>query len=447
MFATDRELQNQIAALEVLALDPAIDTADLESFRPAAERFLTRFPEGTGVSLSDRDGRQVFITNARPGDPIRVRTDTDTIAAIFSEKKPQVSNIYLSRFTGQPTFTVDVPVIRGGNVLYDLAFNTPKQNFFDILAGLDLPEGWVAAIFDGNYNIIARRPAIVRPGITRANPALREALKVGGDRVTQTVSLVGKPILAAFAYSPETTWVVGVSVPLEVFEAPSFRALLVAVSGGTLLMLIGGYFAVRIATQLVRAERHRELLVNELNHRVKNTLSSVQAIVWRGLRSVGEETEARENIDARLQALSAAHNILSSQSWEGAHFKEIATSIVGPYAGPHGVRMHASGPEVAIKPKVAIALAMILNELATNAVKYGALMAATAGTIALAWALRDAHTLVISWTETGGPAVAPPQRTGYGTKFIERAVVDELGGRYRADFRPEGFACAIEIPL
>src|SRR5690606_21455371 len=102
--------------------------------------------------------------------------------------------------------------------------------------------------------------------------------------------------------------------------------------GGALLMLIGGTFAVRIATQLVRAERHRELLVNELNHRVKNTLSSVQAIVWRGLRSVGAESEARESIEARLQALSATHNILSSQSWEGAHFKEIATSIVGPYA-------------------------------------------------------------------------------------------------------------------
>lgn len=447
MFAVDLELENQIAALEVLALEPAIQADDLEAFRPAADRFLTRFPAGTAVSLSARDGRQVFITNTPAGAPVRVRTDIETIEAVFRDAKPQVSDIYVSRISGRPTFTVDVPVTRDGVVIYDLAFNSPRGHYHDILTGLDLAPGWVAGIFDGKYQHIARRPPLSEDVITGAGPNLREALRVGVDRTAETVSLEGKPILAAFAYSQATDWVVGVSVPIALFEAPSLRALVTAVAIGAAFLLVGAFFAVRIATQLVRAEGHRELLVNELNHRVKNTLSSVQAIVWRGLRNAGAEAEARQGIDSRLQALSSAHNILSRKSWEGARFEDIVASIVDPYAGAHGGRVRLQGPDIAITPRVAIALALILNELATNAVKYGALTATTAGIVTLSWTLKAGDCLVMEWVETGGPRVSPPARSGYGTQFIQRAVVGELGGSYEADFRPEGLRCVIEITL
>ena len=184
------------------------------------------------------------------------------------------------------------------------------------------------------------------------------------------------------------------------------------------------------------------MLVNELNHRVKDTLSSVQAIVWRGLRNSGAAPEARQGIDARLQALSSAHNVLSRKNWEGANLEEVITSIISPYAGSQRVRLE--GPDVPLHPRIAIALAMVINELATNAVKYGALSAG-GGVVRIAWSRAGADRLKLEWVESGGPAVQPPTQTGYGTKFIERAVADELNGSYVASFLPEGMRCAIEV--
>jgi two-component sensor histidine kinase len=219
---------------------------------------------------------------------------------------------------------------------------------------------------------------------------------------------------------------------------------MLAVGIGAALLLVGLAFASSLATQLVRAEGQRTLLMNELNHRVKNTLSAVQGIVARGLPGLPENLAYRKATESRLQALSSAHNILSSQSWESANLADLAKAMIEPYGTRD--RLRFAGPEVILAPRLAIPLAMVLNELATNAVKYGALSSG-AGQLALGWSLPARERLRLEWRETGGPPAQPPSRAGYGTRFVERAVSGELRGTYAAAYLAEGFTCAIEIPL
>lgn len=446
LMAVDRELNNQIAALEVLALAPSLHTGRLEDFRADAERFLTRFPAGTAISVADKSGAQLLNTYA-DALPAPVRPEAlESIAAIFGGKGPQVSNVYLSRRTGEPTFTVSVPVSRAGEIVYAIAFNPPRTTFAEILRRLELPDGWVLAIFDRAAHHVARRPNLSLDTVTSASDSLRAELAAGDERLTETTSVEGTRVLTGFTRSPEIGWVVAVGIPVDEYRAPTQRSLITTLAIGAALIFIGGFFAFRVAGQLVRAEGHRELLVNELNHRVKNTLSSVQAIVWRGLRNSGAPPEVRQGIDSRLQTLSSAHNLLSRKNWEGAHLPDVIESILAPYSGQQGARVKLEGPVVALRPPVAIALALVANELATNAVKYGSLAAGN-GIVRVAWSLPRPDRLRIDWTESGGPVVQPPTRTGYGTKFIERAVVDELHGAFCASFPPEGMRCSIEVEL
>lgn len=386
MVAVDGELNNLTAALEVLALEPALQAETLEDFLPDAERFLTRYPPGTAISVADATGNQLFNTYA-DGRPAFTRPEVlEPIAAVFSDKRPQVSNVYLSRRTGEPTFTVSVPVRRNDAVIYALIFNPPPTIFQNILQRLDLPDGWVLAVFDRTAHHVARRPVLAQDALTSASDSLTVELATGDECLTETTSVEGTRVLTGFTRSPATGWVVAVGVPVDDYQAPTRRSLITTFAVGATLIFIGGFFAIRVASQLVRAEGHRELLVNELNHRVKNTLSSVQAIVWRGLRNSGAAPEVRQGIDARLQALSSAHNVLSRKNWEGAYLADVIGSIMAPYSGQQGARVKLDGPDVALHPRVAIALAMIVNELATNAVKYGSLSAGS-GIVRVVWSL------------------------------------------------------------
>jgi len=212
------------------------------------------------------------------------------------------------------------------------------------------------------------------------------------------------------------------------------------------LVLIGFGFAQRMAAQIARAEADRELLIHELNHRVKNTLSAVQSIVNRTLRNTATPAAAREAVDARIIALSHAHNILSRRMWETAELREIVQSVLAPLRRKWRRPYSVGRPDVSLSPRVAIALAMVLNELATNAAKYGALSTA-AGTVDLRWSRPEDKTLAMIWTESGGPPVTPPERPGYGSQFIARCITGELRGRLRMDYLPTGLHCTIEIAV
>jgi PAS domain S-box-containing protein len=193
-------------------------------------------------------------------------------------------------------------------------------------------------------------------------------------------------------------------------------------------------------------EQQRTLLINELNHRVKNTLATVQGIASQTLRNAVNLDEARADFESRLLALSRAHDVLTRESWEGASLREIVVEAVAPYRNTHEDRLHLTGPDVRLAPQTALAFAMALQELATNAVKYGAL-SNQRGEIRIVWDVRPTATaaqLCLRWEERGGPPVVPPSRRGFGTRLIERGLARDIDGEVRMEFAPAGLICMIE---
>jgi PAS domain S-box-containing protein len=212
---------------------------------------------------------------------------------------------------------------------------------------------------------------------------------------------------------------------------------------------IGTIIEVRDISAEKKAQEHQRLLINELNHRVKNTLATVQSITSQTLRNAATARDARDALEGRLLALSRTHDVLTRENWESAELQEIVAQAVEPYRGHGKGRFHLEGPWVRLQPRMALALAMALQELATNAVKYGALSTAT-GTIRITWKVDDLQSparLGLQWEESGGPAVMAPTRRGFGTRLIERSLAQDLDGEVQIEFVPTGVICTVDAPI
>lgn len=205
----------------------------------------------------------------------------------------------------------------------------------------------------------------------------------------------------------------------------------------------------RDITERKRAEEQRTLLINELNHRVKNTLATVQSIASQTLRNASTMPEAKEAFEGRLMALARAHDVLTTESWEGAELRNIVAQALAPYRSFGEDRLTIRGPEVRLSPRIALALSMALQELTTNAVKHGSL-SNTTGRVDIAWDIARAEPgsrLHLRWQESGGPPVQPPIRQGFGSRLIERSLARELNGDVQITFHPEGVLCTVDAPL
>ena len=179
---------------------------------------------------------------------------------------------------------------------------------------------------------------------------------------------------------------------------------------------------------------------------MKNTLAAVQSIARQTLRSARDPAEMSEVFTARLVSLSAAHDILTRENWEGAGVREIVQVGLAPF---DETRIAVSGPEVRVTARAAIALSMALHELATNATKYGGLSGDT-GRVALTWRTRrmdDQVLLELEWREAGGPPVVAPKRRGFGSRLLSQGVRVDLNGVAELLFEPEGVICRITAPL
>ena len=210
--------------------------------------------------------------------------------------------------------------------------------------------------------------------------------------------------------------------------------------------IVGAVSAGLDITDRKRTEEHRLMLLNELNHRVKNTLATVQSIAVQSFRG-RTDGGGREMFEARLLALSRAHDVLTEESWQGANLDEIVAQAIAPYRDGHLDRFQVHGPQVRLSAKQALSITMALHELATNAAKYGALCN-DKGRVDIDWdETSGGEWLRMAWREKGGPAVAPPRHRGFGTRLIERGLAEELGGATRIEFRPDGVWCEITARL
>ncbi len=203
-------------------------------------------------------------------------------------------------------------------------------------------------------------------------------------------------------------------------------------------------------TKHKQAQTQAKMLIDEMNHRVKNTLATVQAIVRQALRADTDRQTLRQMIKSRLSALARSHDLLTREKWKGAGLHEIINVTVAPFKPNDGEeqRFIITGAPMRFAPKAALDLCIVFNELATNALKYGAL-SSVGGKVHIDWKVEpslEGARLVLTWRELGGPAVKAPTHRGFGSRVIERGLAHELEGTGRLDYRPEGLVCTMNIP-
>ena len=227
----------------------------------------------------------------------------------------------------------------------------------------------------------------------------------------------------------------------------SVRSSPVRADDGHLLYVVR---VVQDITERKAAERRQKLLIDELNHRVKNTLATVQSLASQTARGAATPAAFRESFEGRLIALSKAHDQLTMHHWENADLRELLSGSLAPYTGAGSDRVVLRGEDIVLRPRAVLTLAMAFHELATNAAKYGAL-SVPGGRVEIRWQPAgddaDRPQLRIEWIEQDGPPVVAPQKRGFGSTLIEGSIAAELNGSVRLAFEPIGLHCEIVIPL
>ena len=484
----ERELAGALIALRALVLSEPLARGDFQAFQRQAEEAARLFPE-SAIVLRRPDGQQVVNTVRPWGTSLPVSQDSAILAADKAALERQahvVSGVYFGTSSRQPFVALNLPVTAQG-APYLLNIALPTRAILRLISSHAMvPPDWLVIVLDQNNRVIARtRDHDNFVGRSASAPFV--ARLIGSEGTLLSTTLDGVPVVNGYVKSPLSGWTVIVAAPQRAINQP-LRTSLMAVAaigafgvlGSIILALLYGRYitppilrmrdealklgrrepvasfrtgvaefnAVSEALAIAARDLEREgesnrLLINELNHRVKNTLASVQAIANQTARRAASLPEFTEAFTGRLVALSKAHDSLSNTGWLAVDLRALVEQICGA-AGDES-RFRLDGPAVALPTRVALTLGLILHELCTNASKYGALL--HNGRVRVSWSVTVQNQLVLDWVESGGPAVKPPERTGFGTGFIRRSIEAELGGTIAFDFLPDGVAVHAEIPL
>jgi two-component sensor histidine kinase len=442
----DAEMQRMTGGLQVLALTDTLKSGDFESFRRIAAGFLDQYGKDGVILVADREGRVLFSSLSPDTASLPLRNNREIVERVFVTERPQYSNVFEGAVKKTMIVTVEVPVFRDGEVIYDISFSPPLETFQYILETQRPSKDWTLSIVDGKGVVFGRVPNPKDTVGKRATPLVLAEMLRKSEAVLPTVSLEGVSLISGFTHSLLTGWIVGAGITESSLVAPLWRNLAIASAIGGVLLLIGLAFAVRMAATIARGEMLHDLLIEELNHRVKNTLAILQAIAVQTFRSATKAE--REKFEGRLGALAEAHNLLSVDKWQGSELQDVISRVLQPYFLNNPERIRMFGPSVPLSPRLAVVLSMIIHEMATNAAKYGALSNDT-GVVAIDWEVIHElkPKLRLIWTETGGPPVVVPVHRGFGSRLIERSARDQLGGEATVDFLPRGVVCTVTCSL
>jgi two-component sensor histidine kinase len=492
VLATDRQIGQGQSILQTLAVSPDLISGDIPAFERQA-RAAVQGGDGW-IVLIDGD-RQLVNTRLPAGEvPPQARLP-DYRWRTIRAGRTSVSNLVLRKDAGQtpPFVSIDMPVVVGGK-LYDLAYMQSPQAFSSIFAGQSIPHSWTASIVDRNAALVARSKDSGRFLGHKASGEMREAMAKGNEGVTLSHTLDGTATLSAFSRSPASGWAFIVGVPRNELSRANWASVGWLTMASILLLIIGVTVAIVVSRDIsaavrglsadakamaageqvalvqdrfqeiaevraalhdasiqlrareaeeLRAHQRQQLMINELNHRVKNTLFTVQSLARQSLGRPAD-TPGLHAFNERIMALARAHDLLTQSVWEGANLKEILEETLEPYLD----RTVLAGPPVALTPNAALALSMVFHELGTNAVKYGAL-SVPEGSVTVVWHVDPGaqHRLTLHWEERGGPTVSPPARKGFGSRLIAASLKSDLAGEARVDYRPSGLVCVLTLSL
>ncbi len=443
--AVEREMQGVLAGMIVLANSRSLAADKFEDFRLSADAFIQQFPGKPVLSIGDAEGRHLFNSGIPAGQSLPPRVRRPERDLVYQTGKPTFSALFTGAVSGTQILIITVPVFRDGKVIYDLSFNPPLQLFQRIIEQQRPSEEWTISVFDQAGVNFARLPNPESTIGKRASPSLHAVMFSAPQGRSATTSLEGVPLITGFARSGMTGWIAAAGVAEATLTEPALTDMMIALSIGVIMLGIGLVFALRMAGQVARGEALHTLLINELNHRVKNTLATVQSMASQTFRNSADR-EAKQKFSSRLVALGSAHNLLSESKWEGADLRDTIDTVLVPFRS--GQRVSVSGPQLNIDARTVTILSMVIQELATNASKYGALAHAD-GRIMIDWERvehSDPH-VILKWVERDGPPVKEPLQTGFGSTLIREGFAAQLGGSATMTFQPDGLTCVLEFPL
>ncbi len=478
----DQQTAVGIAVVETLASDQALQAGDLKEFDIRARRVTSQ--RAGWVVVTDVAGQQVVNTLRPYGSPLPIVQRPKQLTRALMVGESRVSDLRVGRVAKKPVITVGARVdIKGQPHL--LAYVVEASSFTSVFRQQRVPDRWIATLLDNNLKVIARSSDNATWTGHAATPDMAKNLRQAREGVGKSTSLNGVPTVVAYTRSPQTGWTLMVAVPRaqlnraviwSVAVATGVFGVLLVVGVGMALFVSGGinrqvgglvaaaraigdgqavlepvgrsleevadiHAALAAASRELKAREERQaVMINELNHRVKNTLATVQALARQTFGKL--EGAPVEAFTERLIALSGAHDLLTRTGWRQADLGDLMQVCTQA----HGDRVEREGPSVPLNPHTAVALSMVFHELATNSAKYGAL-SAPGGRVRIDWRMAQDEALVITWVETGGPPVAPPGKPGFGTRLIDSSIRRELKGEPVFDFRAEGLVFQATLPL
>lgn len=492
----ERVVTGAAALMVAMASAPVVQGQDSAACADYLNRLQRQLPQLSVIAVTDPEGALRCATSSdgvdispRASENIRDRLGDGVFLIgeyVETSQGPALQLAATIRDEGAPT----------GYVVVALSL----QYLGDLLRQREFVQGNALTITDHNGTIIAREPFPERFVGTQIPEQYQELVRASEPGTRRVVSQDGTERIIGYypaAYRPAGLYISAGVATADAFapiDEATRRGLALAVVGGLLAMLLAwllgrafirqpvghltatisawqsGNLSVRtgmsanggeidsvgasidrLLDQLATrqsaqeaAERHRDLLNAELDHRIKNLLSTVQAIAAQTFRRATDMRDAMQLFSARLGVLGEAHRVLTARNWTSAPITETVDAVLMPFDTDARTRFAISGPEFQLRAKAALTLSMALHELGTNALKYGALSGE--GQVAITWRLEKREgeeQFVLEWRESGGPPVAPPQKNGFGSRMIEQALTAELGAAVELVYDPDGVHCTI----
>jgi two-component sensor histidine kinase len=476
----DRDLDRDLTILRTLATSQALAISDWRTFHSQAQAAL----QGRAyLVLIDTNGRQLVNTYVPYGEQPAMTSDPETLRRIVQTNAPVVSNLFTSVAVKGPAFSVSIPLLRDDRLLV-MSLGLLPSDLVSLLAAQKFGSEWVTTIWDANGVILARSRDNDRYLGTSVPANMREQDR---QSTVRTTNLDGTDVLHATARSRISGWGVGVNLPYALISEQIRNSLLlwgaVAVLAVTVALTLGLTFARQITTslsiaskaaaafgrgesfpivssrlreadaflatlatareELSTAQRHQILLMRESHHRTQNLFAVVQSVISRSLVEGQTAAQAKQVITGRLEALARTHAILGGTAWEGASLGEIIRREFGEdFAG----YVDVSGCDIVVSGGAAHQFALIIHELTTNALKYGAL-SVPSGRVSIIGNIEHvngASRFSLAWRETGGPPVVEPTRKGFGSVILLDAA-RRFGMDIDVKYHPAGLSYELHV--
>ncbi len=490
--AIDAELERYRLALWVLSTSHTLADGDVAGFYDRAKKLAEELP-GVVIGLRRLDGQPIFLTSLPFGAPLKPNADgilLDADREAIARGQAVVSNLFHGGTTKDFFVGIDQPIMKDGQATMLLTIGIPPARLQTVLLA-QVRTGWLFGVTDNNGRLIARTWEFERfIGRSATASFLKRTLTAGGDFTN--VSLDGISVYNVWQRSPLTGWRMSVGIPSSELEAPVRQSMSIL---GT-LALVGIVVSLLLATSygrwlierinalqlyalavgrreeanlnartgisefdgvigslteaagtLKKHDRIQELLIDELNHRVKNTLTIIQSIAWQTRRRSSSLDEFGSAFEGRLMALSSSHDALTRSGWRGSNLEDIVRAACRPFTDDSHVQI--DGESIELRSSAVVSIAMVLHELATNAAKYGSL-SVVEGRVAVRWLFErdDAQErLNFEWKERNGPSVRPLDKKGFGSLLISSIVEQDLHGNSVLLPEPDGLRFSATFPL